>query len=100
MPDKVETIAVQVGETDNQYARGTRTVFATDALAFPISCTQQGRDSFTVTYGKQTTAKLNYAAACRELGIVLFHALACDGRLDNECGRGKLESVEKYYAPD
>lgn len=39
---------------------------------------------FRVTYGKQVKDKLTYTEGAREFGLCLFHALACDGLLDNE----------------
>jgi hypothetical protein len=39
---------------------------------------------FRVTYGKQVKSQLNYNDAAAELGLVLMHALQCEGRLDNE----------------
>lgn len=40
--------------------------------------------SFSVQYGKQLDTGLSYAEACTELGAAIMHALACNGRLDNE----------------
>lgn len=48
-----------------------------------ITLTQQGPNSFTVTYGKQTNSELSYARAARLLGEALMHHLACEGILDN-----------------
>ncbi|CAB5224308.1 hypothetical protein UFOVP393_53 [uncultured Caudovirales phage] len=39
---------------------------------------------FRVTYGKQVKDQLTYTEGAREFGLCLFHALACDGLLDNE----------------
>lgn len=44
---------------------------------------QQGRDNFTVTYGKQVDSNLSYGEACTKLGRAILHALACEGKLDN-----------------
>lgn len=52
-------------------------------LAFPVKVEQTGRDSFTVTYGLKIKKGLNYARAAAEFGECVFHALACDGALDN-----------------
>jgi hypothetical protein len=51
-------------------------------LAFPISVIQTGKDSFTVQYGKQVKRGLSYAEAAKELGQSIFHALACDGKIE------------------
>lgn len=56
--------------------------FALNELAFPIALDQTGRDKFTVTYGKQVRAGLDYAQAAHEFGLCVMHALACDGLLD------------------
>ncbi len=50
---------------------------------WPVRLIQNGVDSFTVTYGKQTKSKLNYAQAALEYGACIMHALACEGKLDN-----------------
>ncbi len=55
----------------------------TKGLAFPIELLQQGKDRFTVRYGKQVKKELNYAEAAAEYGACIMHALACDGLLDN-----------------
>ena len=39
---------------------------------------------FTVTYGKQVQSNLPYARAAVEFGRCFFHALACQGKLDND----------------
>ena len=51
--------------------------------AYPIELSQRGPDDFCVIYGKQVKATLTYAEAAHEFGECLFHALACDGKLDN-----------------
>ena len=51
--------------------------------AFPIHLDQQGRDRFTVIYGKQVKNDLTYGEAASELGTCIMHALACEGMLDN-----------------
>lgn len=53
--------------------------------AFPIRIEQSeaGMRLFKVTYGKQVRSQLTYADAAREFGQCMFHALACDGLLDN-----------------
>lgn len=60
-----------------------RTCIELKDVAFPISLTQQGKDRFTVTYGRQVTSELTYAEAAYKLGCCIMHALACDGKLDN-----------------
>lgn len=52
-------------------------------LAFPVTVEQNSRGLFRVTYGQQVKDGLNYAAAASEFGLCVFHALACDGKLDN-----------------
>ena len=53
--------------------------------AFPIRIEQSesGMRLFKVTYGKQVRSQLTYADAAREFGQCMFHAMACDGLLDN-----------------
>lgn len=52
-------------------------------LPFGITLSQTGIDKFTVQYGKQIKERLNYHNAALELGSCIMHALACDGKLDN-----------------
>lgn len=54
-----------------------------DTLAFPIKVEQDSKRKFTVTYGKQIKKNLTYTEAAHEFGECVFHALACDGKLDN-----------------
>lgn len=61
-------------------------VFTHDIWGVEVRLTQQGADKFTVRYGKQVTAGLDYAKAAYELGCCLMHALACEGMIDNENG--------------
>lgn len=58
--------------------------FEINDMAFPIKLEQSGVNRFRVTYGKQVTRNLSYAAACAELGASIMHALACDGKIHNE----------------
>lgn len=44
---------------------------------------QTGIDRFAVLYGLQERKGLNYAQAAHEFGECVFHALACDSKLDN-----------------
>lgn len=53
-------------------------------LAFPITLTQTGKDSFTVTYGRQVKKGLNYSEAAHEFGCCVMHAAACEGLLVND----------------
>lgn len=55
-------------------------------LPFGIKLEQSedARGLFRVTYGAQVRDHLSYAEAAKELGLCIFHALACDGRLNNE----------------
>jgi hypothetical protein len=57
--------------------------FRTTLAGFDIVLSQNGPDDFTVTYGRQIRANLDYVRASAELGACIMHALACDGKLDN-----------------
>lgn len=63
------------------FAWGERSALS-DGLPL-VTMTQQGPDSFTVRYGMQVRARLDYASACTELGAAIMHALACDSLIDN-----------------
>lgn len=52
-------------------------------LAFPVTVKQDSRRRFSVIYGLQEKHGLSYSAAAKEFGLCVFHALACDGKLDN-----------------
>lgn len=52
-------------------------------LPATVVLTQQGVDNFTVQYGLQKSAGLDYAEAATEFGCCVMHAAACDGTLDN-----------------
>lgn len=49
----------------------------------PIRLYQLGPD-FAVQYGRQLDYDLDYAEAVTKLGQAMMHALACEGRLDND----------------
>lgn len=55
-------------------------------FALKLEQAQNKAGLFTVTYGKQVTRDLTYSEAAAEYGSCLMHALACEGRLDNEKG--------------
>jgi len=46
-----------------------------------ITLTQEGLDSFSVSYGLQIKTKLPYAKAATELGACIMHAAASEGKL-------------------
>ncbi len=60
-----------------------KTCFTTVIGGMPIELAQRGKDSFRVTYWKQVKDRLTYAAAAKELGECIMHALACEALLDN-----------------
>lgn len=49
----------------------------------PIRLYQTGPD-FAVQYGRQLDHGLDYAEAAAKLGQAMMHALACEGRIDDE----------------
>lgn len=55
-------------------------------LSFAIKLEQHEdkRGHFRVTYGLQVKDNLTYAQASKEFGECVFHALACEGQLNNE----------------
>lgn len=63
-----------------------RQVFKITVGDLPIFVDQHGGKSklFRVTYWKQVKSNLTYAEAAHELGECIFHALACDSKLDND----------------
>lgn len=63
-----------------------KTVYSTDSHAYPIKVEQSESKAglFRVTYGLQVKSNLTYAQAAKEFGKCMFHALACEGRLNND----------------
>lgn len=70
--------------------------FALDSVAFGVQLEQTGFDRFTVTYGKQVKTGLDYRAAAHELGLCIFHALACDGHISNLTQREAAKAGERF----
>jgi len=63
----------------------TQTCFTTGSGKFgTITLTQQGVNSFTVTYGLQVKKGLSWRGAATELGSCIMHAAACEGKLVND----------------
>ena len=61
-----------------------KTVLNLPDMAFPIKVEQRANGRFRVTYGAEIRDDLDYNAAAKELGLCVFHALACDGKLDSD----------------
>ena len=61
-----------------------KTVLEIKKAGFEIKIEQyeKGAKGFRVTYGNQVKDHLSYADAAKELGESIFHALACEGKLD------------------
>lgn len=53
-------------------------------MAMAITVHQTRMNQFTVTYGQQVKKGLNYEQAAHELGECMFHALCCDGMIEQE----------------
>jgi len=66
-----------------------RLCFATGGNNYPeiqgsmIELKQQGKNRFSVRYGKQIDILLTYDAAALALGAAIMHLAACNGVLDN-----------------
>lgn len=60
-----------------------RTCFEITLAGYPIRL-EQMNSGFMVTYGAQVAPFLEYGEAAKELGCSIMHALACEGKLDNE----------------
>ena len=56
--------------------------FETEIAGYKIALYQTG-GTFTVIYGCHKVEDVEYGQACQELGQCIFHALACEGKLDN-----------------
>ena len=56
--------------------------FETEIAGYKIVLYQTG-ETFTVVYGCHKVEDVEYGQACQELGQCVFHALACEGKLDN-----------------
>ena len=60
--------------------------FETELAGFPIRLEQGvgGGKRFRVTYGQQIDSGLSYGNACKKLGEAILHALACEGKIEND----------------
>ena len=61
-----------------------RTCYKTTVAGYSIEMVQLANRRFRVIYGKQIRTGLDYSQAAAELGACIMHALACEGKLDNE----------------
>lgn len=65
-----------------------KTCFETTIAGLPIRLEQSEARSlnnpFRVTYGEQVSSLLPYGEAAKELGESIMHAVAIEGKLDNE----------------
>lgn len=62
----------------------SKEVISITHLAFPISLKQTGKNSFTVTYGRQVKKGLGYSEAAHEFGCCVMHAAACEGLIESD----------------
>jgi hypothetical protein len=53
-------------------------------LGWTLIVKQAANGEFSVKYGKQVRKNLSYEQAAKEFGECYFHALACQGNLNNE----------------
>ena len=61
-------------------------VIVFDTLAangYPVIVRQSDNRTFSVQYGKQLTSGLSYTEAAQEFGYCIFHALACEGKIED-----------------
>lgn len=67
-----------------------RVIFRVEGLAYPIQVLKDTRkhDHYVVRYGTQEEAGDRFIAA-NKLGAFIFHALCCDGKLDDLSGAQK-----------
>ena len=63
---------------------------------YDITLYQDGPDDFTVRYGLQVNAGLDYSMAARRLGEAILHAFACDYHIDN---RDREEAAQDAAGP-
>jgi hypothetical protein len=60
-----------------------QTIHEVTDLDYPVKLEQTGLDRFTVTYGLQVRAGLDYAEAAKEYGKCILHSATCAGRIKN-----------------
>tara|TARA_R110000868_G_scaffold133322_1_gene344894 strand:+ start:325 stop:522 length:198 start_codon:yes stop_codon:yes gene_type:complete len=60
------------------------TCFETEIAGHKITLKQTKRGWFSVQYGLQFDIELGYSEACKKLGQAILHALACEGKLNND----------------
>ena len=51
---------------------------------YPVILKQNKRLTFTVHYGANRYKNLSYAEAAHRFGECVFHALSCEGKINNE----------------
>jgi hypothetical protein len=79
-----ETLAKMAGvRVGNKIGRGVVCWTNSGEGLGGIVLVQQGKDTFSVHYGLQVDACLDYGRAAAKLGEAIMHAAACDGHLDN-----------------
>lgn len=61
-----------------------KTCYDVTIADYPIRLVQVNSDCFDVVYGLDVNKGLNYQQAATALGECIMHALACEGKLDNE----------------
>jgi hypothetical protein len=61
-----------------------KTIYTTSNFDFQIEVKQSKNSRFTVIYGQQIKRGLSYEEAAKELGECIFHALACQGKLEDD----------------
>lgn len=54
-----------------------------NAYSVKLEQREDKRGRFRVTYGQHVADDLPYIGAATEFGLCVFHALACEDRLDN-----------------
>lgn len=66
-----------------------------------IELQQTGFNRFTVVYGLQVDAHLNYGNACEKLGAAIMHHQNCEGHIDSrEKGEAlKAGDTTPYFQP-
>ena len=57
--------------------------FEIEIAGYNIILLQNNHDNFTVQYGAEVEANLDYSQAAKAVGFCIMHALSCDGKIND-----------------
>ena len=58
-------------------------IFETTVAGYTVMLLQNTDRTFSTRYGKEFKTNLSYEEAAKELGYCIFHALACESKIED-----------------